>query len=403
MEGEPRRSNGVPAPVVLDLPGLTRPAKDCQTVRYFPQMRRRRDSATIICVAGDIHGEMASLYEDVLAFEIDLGVRFAWVLHVGDFGVWPDPTQVDRATRKHDGAGEFSAWLGEDREVPRKTVFIKGNHEDFDWLDSQHDSELLPGLFYLRNGAAMNIGCGPNPLRIGGLGGCYGPSDYERQSGALRGREKRHYTRDEIARLRNAGPIDVLLLHAAPTGVKLRDGRNREWTSDAAGLDQLVASVKPQVCFFGHHHVRVDAEVGGVRCIGLNKAGSPGNLVALELNPAGAGWTILGEWPEMRNLARIILRVRVSGPLEIELCFDTGEIVKRNFSSLAKKGGVFAPFNDPTFFARVRVSRSKRAIEWPGELDMCADALYDNGRSIGAQIRKARSRRKAKRQSGRGS
>lgn len=60
-----------------------------------------------ICAAGDIHGAINRLYEDVLAFEISLGIRFDWVLHVGDFGVWPDAEDIDKATRKHDGAGDF--------------------------------------------------------------------------------------------------------------------------------------------------------------------------------------------------------------------------------------------------------------------------------------------------------
>jgi predicted phosphodiesterase len=257
----------------------------------------RRATAMILCAAGDIHGRMNLLYEDVLAFEVALGVRFDWVLQVGDFGVWPDLTRIDRATRKHDGPGDFSAWMAERRSVPRPTVFIKGNHEDFDWMDSQHVSEILPRLFYLRNGFATNIFQGSTRIRVGGLGGCYGPSDYERRSAALQGREKRHYTHDEIAKLRNAGPIDILLLHDAPKGVHFRDGSYRKWTSDAAGLDRLVASVKPQICFFGHHHVRVDASVGGVRCVGLNKVGSPGNLVALQLKQGG-GWENLGEWPK---------------------------------------------------------------------------------------------------------
>jgi hypothetical protein len=37
-----------------------------------------------ICAAGDIHGAMDRLYDDVLAFEEALGVRFDYVLHVGD-------------------------------------------------------------------------------------------------------------------------------------------------------------------------------------------------------------------------------------------------------------------------------------------------------------------------------
>lgn len=36
------------------------------------------------------------------------------------------------------------------------TLFIKGNHEDFVWLDDQPNPEVLPGLFYLRNGTRLD-------------------------------------------------------------------------------------------------------------------------------------------------------------------------------------------------------------------------------------------------------
>ena len=74
-----------------------------------------------------------------------------------------------------------------------------------------------------------------------------------------------------------------------------RHRQGTDWVSDA--VDQAVASVRPKVCFFGHHHTRVDGEVAGVRCIGLNKVMMPGNLVAIDLEPRGGAWSILGEWP----------------------------------------------------------------------------------------------------------
>ncbi len=80
----------------------------------------------LLCAAGDIHGAIGRLYDDVLAFESALGSRFEWVLHVGDFGVWPDPDRVDKATRKHEGAGDFPSWFAERRAMPRKTIFVKG-------------------------------------------------------------------------------------------------------------------------------------------------------------------------------------------------------------------------------------------------------------------------------------
>jgi predicted phosphodiesterase len=250
-----------------------------------------------ICAAGDIHGAMDRLYQDVFKFEAALGVRFDHVLHVGDFGVWPDPSRIDKAARHHDGAGDFPAWLKENRGVPRPTAFIKGNHEDFTWLDAQ-DMEVLPGLTFLRNGHTIDIrNQGAGGLRVGGIGGCYGPSDYLRRSDRLQGYAKRHYTVDEIERLADASSVDIVLTHDAPAGVRFDGHRRRAaYVSEAAGLDALLARIRPRVCFFGHHHIRVDAEVSGVRCIGLNKVGMPGNLVAIEMEPGKRDWSLLGEY-----------------------------------------------------------------------------------------------------------
>ena len=57
--------------------------------------RCSRETTMILCAAGDIHGALDRMYEEVLAFEVELGVRFEWVLHVGDLGVWPDPERID--------------------------------------------------------------------------------------------------------------------------------------------------------------------------------------------------------------------------------------------------------------------------------------------------------------------
>ncbi len=251
----------------------------------------------LICAAGDIHGAMERMYEDILAFETALGLRFEWVLHVGDFGVWPDPTRLDKATKKHDGAGDFPTWFAERRSVPRRTVFIKGNHEDFVWLDDQQEAEVLPGLFYLRNGGTLDLGEGREIIRVGGVGGCFSPSDFERQSKDLQGYARRHYTRDEIEKLCKATGVDILLIHDAPAGMRFEKRINGiGLVSESVGLDQLVARVRPRVCFFGHHHTRIDGEVAGIPCLGLNKVRMPGSLIALELQMRGREWSVLGEF-----------------------------------------------------------------------------------------------------------
>lgn len=251
----------------------------------------------IVCAAGDIHGAVDRLYADLLAFEAALGRPFAWVLYVGDFGIWPEASRTDRATRDHGGAGDFPAWFAAKRSAPCPTLFIKGNHEDFAWLDSLDGPEVLPGLRYLRNGCSFDLA--PSSIRVGGIGGCFGPSDFDRPSKQLQGFARRHYTREEIELLASRGRVDVLLVHDAPAGVRFATHRRGEgYVSEAAGLDALIGRVRPRVCFFGHHHTRLDAEIGDVRCIGLNRVGMPGNLVAVELDEHGTGWTVIGEWPE---------------------------------------------------------------------------------------------------------
>lgn len=255
----------------------------------------------LICAAGDIHGALDQLYADVLAFERELGVRFDHVLHVGDFGIWPDPERVDKATRKHEGAGDFPAWLAGGRAAPRSTIFIKGNHEDFVWLDNRPDDRALPGLRYLRNGMAIEIEGPDGAVRVGGIGGCFGPSDYERRTPNLQGYARRHYTREDVEALCARGRLDVLLLHDAPAGVEIvkydRRGGLHSYVSEAPGLAQAIESARPRVCFFGHHHTRLDAEVAGVRCLGLNKGHYTGCLLAFEMRAGERDWRLLGEWP----------------------------------------------------------------------------------------------------------
>ncbi len=252
----------------------------------------------LVCAAGDIHGAINRFYGDVLAFEQTLGAAFDWVLRVGDFGIWPDPARIDRATRNHGGAGGFRDWFAARREVLRRTVFIKGNHEDFEWLESRNGSQLLPELVYLRNGCRIDLHGGTDEkISVGGVGGCYGASVYRRDAKALQGYASRHYTHDEVDRLSRLGALDVVLTHDAPAGIQLPHRRRGVgYVSEAAGIDVLLSRVRPRVCFFGHHHARVDADIAGVRCVGLNKVACPGNLIAMELDRNGRGCALVGEY-----------------------------------------------------------------------------------------------------------
>lgn len=58
----------------------------------------------------------------------------------------------------------------------------------------------------------------------------------------------------------------------------------------------------------------------------------------------------------------------------LKLQFDNGEEGVVDLSALVGKG-VFSAWREPDLFDRVRVT-DQGAVEWPGEIDLCPDALY---------------------------
>ncbi len=74
-----------------------------------------------------------------------------------------------------------------------------------------------------------------------------------------------------------------------------------------------------------------------------------------------------------------ITQVRVLAERKLELTFSDGKTIQVDFSSKIEPNTVTAPLADVDFFNRVKVAQAGRAIEWPGEIDFCADALWIEG------------------------
>jgi len=69
-----------------------------------------------------------------------------------------------------------------------------------------------------------------------------------------------------------------------------------------------------------------------------------------------------------------ITHAKALADYRIELRFDNGESGVVDLSSYAGQG-VFAAWNTSGIFERVQVT-ADGAVEWPGEIDLCPDALY---------------------------
>ena len=59
----------------------------------------------------------------------------------------------------------------------------------------------------------------------------------------------------------------------------------------------------------------------------------------------------------------------------VTVTWANGETTISGFRHLVGKG-VFTALADPAVFAQVRVGERGRSLEWPGEIDFCADALW---------------------------
>ncbi len=72
-----------------------------------------------------------------------------------------------------------------------------------------------------------------------------------------------------------------------------------------------------------------------------------------------------------------IAEVRALRDHRVWVRFENGVDGEVDLAELAGKG-VFAAWNDPGFFSKVAVDPVTHTLAWPGGIDLCPDALYDD-------------------------
>ena len=204
---------------------------------------------------GDIHGEFDAVRE-IMARHADVPL---W-LSVGDVA---------------SNEGEYFTPL-------RPLYWIKGNNEDFDVIAAAlAGTPPAPTLHYLANGGPHVVG----PWRIAALGGTFAPSWFhtpfpqlphsrgrksttaELKLGKSRDDKRRHFVRDEVLICKALSDIDVFLTHEAPRPFY---PAGRQIDAGKTVLNDVLASVRPRLHLFGHHHEFTDSIRQGVRSIGLD-------------------------------------------------------------------------------------------------------------------------------------
>jgi hypothetical protein len=71
----------------------------------------------------------------------------------------------------------------------------------------------------------------------------------------------------------------------------------------------------------------------------------------------------------------IITHVLPAPPAALDLTFADGTAARVELGPEIARGGVFLALRDPQVFSGVRIGEGGRFLEWPGGVDLCADAL----------------------------
>ena len=183
--------------------------------------------------------------------------------------------------RRHVGV---SAWLcvgdlgndeGTYEDVPSPLYWIKGNNESFDAiaLGEASGTPLAANLHHIRNGSVVCLA----GMSVAGLGGTYAPTWYDAdpadlphpRKGTMRATaladKRRHFVRAEVEALVARGRVDILLTHEAP-----RPFRVGRMDAGKAPINELIATLRPRLHLFGHHHRYAEQQIGDTRSICLD-------------------------------------------------------------------------------------------------------------------------------------
>ena len=77
-------------------------------------------------------------------------------------------------------------------------------------------------------------------------------------------------------------------------------------------------------------------------------------------------------------MLQVIEEARVETGRRLRLRFADGRSGTVDLGELVARGGVFDRLRDDAAFAQVRVGKGGRWLEWPGDIDLCADSLYES-------------------------
>lgn len=204
-----------------------------------------------IVLCGPVEGALDTFYERIESSNAN------WAVCAGNFGIWPDPARMDRASKKHATNDFAKRYVGITNKVIKiPTLTISGVHDDHKWLaqrKSAGNTEILTNVHWLANGYKTLIGW-ETAVRVTGMGRAYSEATYGENFGP---KSHRHYTRRDIERGCSSGPTELLVIYEH---------------LDAPGIRNLIYATRPKLILsVKHPNQEIYQEIQGIPVIQLDR------------------------------------------------------------------------------------------------------------------------------------
>lgn len=142
----------------------------------------------------------------------------------------------------------------------KKVLFCPGNHENYHAIKSlrEENNKIIKPIF---EGDIEILG---NRTRIASLHGVHSSYVFQNNQHGL---FSKFYDQNGFQKALSLADIDILITHEAPLGLGvIKNGKDL----GNSHINDLINTLRPRVCFFGHHHQVYSGKIGNTNVYGLD-------------------------------------------------------------------------------------------------------------------------------------